>query len=63
MTGCNLFSLLLLLSVLLGISLAGTRPEDVKWLAEKAKEAGVVTLPSGLLYKGMSHVTFALLFV
>ena len=32
-------------------ALAGTNPEDVAWLAAKAKEDGVVTLASGLMYR------------
>lgn len=36
---------------LLGEALAGTSEEGLAWLAEKAKEPGVVTLESGLMYK------------
>ena len=39
-----------ILSVLSPV-LAGTNPADVVYLEAKAKEDGVVTLPSGLMYK------------
>ena len=39
-----------ILSVLSPV-LAGTNPTDVAWLNDKAKEEGVITLPSGLMYK------------
>ena len=36
---------------LVDLSAAGTSEEGKAWLAEKAKEPGVVSLPSGLMYK------------
>jgi hypothetical protein len=36
------------------VSAGGTRPEDMAWLAAKAKEDGVVATGTGLLYKGES---------
>lgn len=44
-------SLLICFASLLVGALAGTSEEGLKWLAAKAKEADVVTLESGLLYK------------
>ena len=37
--------------LLLAVANAGTSPEGRTWLDEKAKEDGVVTLESGLMYK------------
>ena len=37
--------------LLLAAASAGTSPEGRRWLDEKAKEDGVVTLESGLMYK------------
>merc|ERR1719195_1062884 len=34
-----------------GMGAGGTTPEGKEWLESKGKEDGVVTLPSGLLYK------------
>ena len=42
----------ILAAALLALAHAGTRPEDTKWLAAKAVEAGVVATGTGLLYKG-----------
>ena len=42
----------LLAAFVLAFVNAGTRPDDVKWLATKALEEGVVATGSGLLYKG-----------
>jgi hypothetical protein len=42
----------ILLTFLLVVVNAGTRPEDVKWLQAKAAEEGVVATGTGLLYKG-----------
>jgi len=42
---------ILLLAALVGLALAGTHEAGRKWLDEKAKEEGVVSLPSGLMYK------------
>mmetsp|Transcript_22044 Transcript_22044/g.33663 ORF Transcript_22044/g.33663 Transcript_22044/m.33663 type:complete len:153 (-) Transcript_22044:226-684(-) len=39
------------LSLLIAAVSAGTTPEGLAWLAKKGEEDGVVTLPSGLLYK------------
>uniref|UniRef100_A0A7S2LLV9 peptidylprolyl isomerase n=1 Tax=Leptocylindrus danicus TaxID=163516 RepID=A0A7S2LLV9_9STRA len=39
------------LSLLIAAVSAGTNPEGLAWLAKKGEEEGVVTLPSGLLYK------------
>ena len=49
----HLRMLFTLLCALLAISttLAGTNQEGLDFLAAKGKEDGVVTLPSGLLYK------------
>jgi Domain amino terminal to FKBP-type peptidyl-prolyl isomerase len=55
MTASRLF-LLLIVAFLLALAHAGTRPEDKAWLEAKGKEDGVVTLPSGLLYKGTSRL-------
>lgn len=44
--------LITLFAVLVALAQAGTRPEDAKWLAAKAKEEGVVATGTGLLYKG-----------
>ena len=41
-----------LVAALFALAHAGTRPEDVKWLAAKVTEPGVVATGSGLLYKG-----------
>lgn len=38
------------LSLLVAVS-AGTSPEGIAWLGKKGEEEGVVSLPSGLLYK------------
>ena len=35
------------------VVLAGTNPDDLKWLDSKKLEPGVVETSSGLLYKGM----------
>lgn len=43
--------LLNLLLITLGLTLAGTTPEGIAWLATKKTEDGVVERPSGLLYK------------
>ena len=48
--------LVTLLAVLLALAHAGTRPEDLKWLQAKKEGEGVVTLESGLMYKGESFV-------
>ena len=42
--------IVLFLSLIIFVS-AGTSPEGLAWLADKAKEDGVVKLDSGLLYK------------
>ena len=47
----KLASLIVYLFSLLAVAYAGTTPEGVKWLAAKKAEEGVVTLPSGLMYK------------
>lgn len=49
----------LLLAVLIALVDAGTRPNDVKWLASKAAEDGVVATGTGLLYKG-THIDVTL---
>ena len=43
----------IVLACLLVAALAGTNQEGLDFLASKGKEDGVVTLPSGLLYKEM----------
>eukprot|EP00286_Rhodomonas_abbreviata_P018094 CAMPEP_0181305814 /NCGR_PEP_ID=MMETSP1101-20121128/9945_1 /TAXON_ID=46948 /ORGANISM="Rhodomonas abbreviata, Strain Caron Lab Isolate" /LENGTH=162 /DNA_ID=CAMNT_0023411785 /DNA_START=50 /DNA_END=538 /DNA_ORIENTATION=- len=35
----------------LGVAVAGTTPEGLKWLEENKKKEGIVELPSGLQYK------------
>jgi hypothetical protein len=45
----------ILLTALLIVVNAGTRPEDVKWLQAKAAEEGVIATGTGLLYKGELH--------
>ncbi|CAB9508394.1 FKBP-type 22 kDa peptidyl-prolyl cis-trans isomerase [Seminavis robusta] len=50
-------AVVLLLSLLWGLAAAGTNPEGVAFLAAKEKEAGVVKLPSGLLYKELKAGT------
>ena len=39
------------ITLLIALVSAGTSPEGLAWLAEKAKEDGVISLESGLLYK------------
>jgi len=43
---------------LLSVAFAGTNPEDVAWLSAKAKEEGVITLASGLMYKELREGKF-----
>jgi len=45
-------ALIVLVVALFASVQAGTNEEGLKFLAAKAKEEGVVTLESGLLYKG-----------
>jgi FKBP-type peptidyl-prolyl cis-trans isomerase FklB len=52
----SLFQILALLSLLFAV-FAGTSEEGLAWLAEKAKEEGVVKLPSGLMYKELKAGT------
>jgi hypothetical protein len=52
LTSRSVISLLAIAALLVGIVHAGTRPEDLKWLASKEAEKGVVKTESGLLYKG-----------
>jgi hypothetical protein len=47
---------LLILSLVVALAHAGTRPDDVLWLTAKGKEEGVVTLPSGLLYNRVRSI-------
>ena len=47
-----------MLRVLVALALSSqalaTNPEGQKWLEEKSKEPGVISLPSGLMYKVLS---------
>jgi hypothetical protein len=52
MARSTITSLFVVLALVLGLVSAGTRPDDLKWLEAKRAEPGVVSLPSGLLYKG-----------
>jgi hypothetical protein len=46
-----MISALILFLFLLSSVVAGTSEEGLKWLAQKKLEDGVVSLPSGLMYK------------
>merc|ERR1712070_1227049 len=45
------FKLAFLALLACGMAMGGTTPEGKEWLKSKGQEEGVVTLPSGLMYK------------